>query len=74
MDNIVRLSTADLGTLLNRLNSLEDDAYPSMRVMTGRDRFGRTFVKYDIGAGWTPAIYNVDEQYDRPVQHVEIGV
>jgi hypothetical protein len=59
-DNIVRLHPDTVTILMERL-SYADLAGKSVRIVTGTNNKGETFLKFDIGnSGWTPPIYGVE--------------
>lgn len=59
MDNIVRLSPATILHLAENLTAADLHGR-SVRVMTGTDGEGRTYLKWDAGSGWTPPYYGLD--------------
>jgi hypothetical protein len=59
MQNIVSLSPALILVLAERLTYADLHA-KSFRVQTGTDKDGRTWLKYDVGGGWTPPLYGDD--------------
>jgi hypothetical protein len=58
-ESIVRLGQSEILHLAENLTAA-DLRGASVRVMTGTDNEGRTFIKWDAGSGWTPPYYGLD--------------